>query len=80
MKIDLVEVDNLLYYINEKIRFDDYNLVIGPNGSGKTNLIRILKFISNYRIDDSKPKDISLINLELPANPSDILPFIKVRC
>lgn len=80
MKIDLVEIDNLLSYINEKIRFDDYNLVIGPNGSGKTNLIRILKFFSNYRIDDSKLKDISLINLELPANPSDILPFIKLRC
>ena len=27
-----------------------------------------------------KTKDISLIDLELPANPSDILPFIKLRC
>ena len=69
MKVDLIELDNLSSYINETIRFDDYNIVIGPNGSGKTNLIRILKFISYYGFYDKTPRNpthISLMDLELP--------------
>ncbi|GIU70957.1 MAG: hypothetical protein KatS3mg003_0436 [Candidatus Nitrosocaldaceae archaeon] len=45
MKIKKVKVHNLYSYNDAEFELDDYNVIVGPNGSGKTNIVRILKLI-----------------------------------
>jgi recombinational DNA repair ATPase RecF len=44
MKIKRLKIVNLYSYENECL--EDYNVVVGPNASGKTDLIRILQILS----------------------------------
>jgi AAA15 family ATPase/GTPase len=46
MKIKKVKVHNLYSYHDAEFELDDYNVIVGPNGSGKTNIVRILKLLS----------------------------------
>jgi len=47
MKLRKIEVRNLYSYADASCEFKDYNIVAGPNGSGKTNLARILNIFYN---------------------------------
>ena len=41
---------------DESITFDGYNVIIGPNDSGKTNLVRVIEFMTNSdtTVDDKR--------------------------
>jgi AAA15 family ATPase/GTPase len=45
VRIDEIEVGNILTYEKGTIPFESYNVIVGPNASGKTNIIRILDLI-----------------------------------
>ena len=48
MHIKKIRIKNLLSYKDATFNFDKYNVIVGTNNSGKTNLIRILeKIIGN---------------------------------
>jgi AAA15 family ATPase/GTPase len=51
MKINTVRIQNLLSIDDETITLENYNVVVGPNATGKTNFIRLLKFISSGQED-----------------------------
>ena len=42
MRIDTITVENLLSFDKSTFNFKKYNVIVGPNDSGKTNLLRIL--------------------------------------
>lgn len=50
MKIIRLKVCNLFSYKEAELRPEDYNVVVGYNASGKTNLVRILKLLAGYRV------------------------------
>src|SRR4051812_47889275 len=54
MKLAKVRICNLYSYQDEVIIFEDYNIIVGPNASGKTNLIRILEILNAYDIQSVK--------------------------
>ena len=68
MKIISFGIKNLYSFECEKIDFDSFNIIVGPNGGGKTNIIRSLKKIinrsnvNNEKInnDDDATKPITL--------------------
>ena len=45
MKISSMTISNLYSYSYTKANFEDFNIVVGHNVAGKTNLIRILKIL-----------------------------------
>ena len=52
MYLEQVYVRNLLSFDEAMIPFGKYNVIVGPNNSGKTNLLRILNMFSeNERLD-----------------------------
>ena len=46
MHINQIKIKNIYSFDEADFRFDQYNVIIGPNNSGKTNLVRILKRIA----------------------------------
>ena len=46
MKIESITIENLLSFSKSKFNFVDYNVIVGPNNSGKTSLLRILKMLT----------------------------------
>jgi predicted ATP-dependent endonuclease of OLD family len=51
MKLKKIHIHNLYSYKDASCEFKDYNIIVGPNGSGKTNLARILNiFYKNFEI------------------------------
>jgi len=48
MKIRSLQIKNLYSYRDTKFNFGDYNVIVGRNASGKTNLIRILKLLLSH--------------------------------
>lgn len=59
MKIRKIHIDNILSYDNETINLnDDLNIIVGANGSGKSNLMNIIIYIlkrfcfRNYEISN----------------------------
>ena len=57
MKVKKIHIDNILSYDNETIELNkDLNIIVGANGSGKSNLIsafRFVNYILMYGIDDA---------------------------
>lgn len=56
MKIDKIEVSNFKCFERAKLEFENFNVIIGKNASGKSNVISIIKFIRDmliYGIDDA---------------------------
>lgn len=45
MNIQRLYVNNLYSYSELEVEFDKYNLIVGPNNSGKTNILRIIDLI-----------------------------------
>ena len=46
LQLKRVLVKNLLSFERAEFRFGTYTVIVGPNNSGKTNLLRILSMIS----------------------------------
>lgn len=45
MHILQIKIDNFYSYDHAEFKFNDYNLIVGPNNSGKTNLMRLLSLL-----------------------------------
>ena len=45
MKLKSITIENLRSFENSEFNFEEYNVIVGPNNSGKTNLLRILKML-----------------------------------
>ena len=43
MKLKGITIENLRSFENSEFNFEEYNVIVGPNNFGKTNLLRILK-------------------------------------
>lgn len=59
MKILELYFKNLLSFEEAQIDFKQINLIVGPNNSGKTNILRILEYASN--------QDIPLSSFRIPT-------------
>lgn len=51
MKLSKIDIRNLYSYKEASIDLEKYNVVVGPNASGKTNLTRILRLLKAYGQD-----------------------------
>lgn len=72
MHIKSIHIQNLLSFVDAEFQFDQFNVIVGTNNSGKTNLVRILKLLfdsdslDNFRLenkikfDNNKNSRISL--------------------
>ena len=47
MKLKSITIENLRSFENSEFNFEEYNVIVGPNNSGKTNLLRILKTLAS---------------------------------
>lgn len=54
MKFKSIAIENILSFENSEFNFEEYNVIVGPNNSGKTNFLRILKMLASDMI--IKPK------------------------
>ena len=50
VKLKSVTIENLLSFENSEFNFKEYNVIVGPNNSGKTNLLRILKLLASENL------------------------------
>lgn len=57
MHIESITIQNLLSFKDAKFSFKKYNVIVGPNNAGKTNLVRILQAVVGG----------DLANFELPS-------------
>jgi AAA15 family ATPase/GTPase len=46
LKVTRGKISNLFSYQNEDVNLENYNVVVGPNSSGKTNLLRIFELLT----------------------------------
>ena len=51
MKIEKIEVKNFKCFKNIKLELKNFNVIIGKNASGKSNIINIIKFIKDLLMD-----------------------------
>jgi energy-coupling factor transporter ATP-binding protein EcfA2 len=49
VKIDRIRILNLFSYRDTELVLENYNIIVGHNASGKTNLIRLVEFIRYLR-------------------------------
>ena len=47
VKLKSITIENLLSFENSEFNFKEYNVIVGPNNAGKTNLLRILKLLAS---------------------------------
>lgn len=52
MRIESVTIKNLLSFEDAKFNFKKYNVIVGPNNAGKTNLVRILQALVHSNLTD----------------------------
>ena len=52
MQIDSITIKNLLSFKDVKFNFKKYNVIVGPNNAGKTNLVRLLEALVNSNLSD----------------------------
>ena len=52
MQIESITIKNLLSFKDAKFNFKKYNVIVGPNNAGKTNLVRILQALVNANLAD----------------------------
>jgi predicted ATP-dependent endonuclease of OLD family len=51
LRITLLEIKNLFSYKKANIRFESFNVLVGPNAAGKTNVNRILEFLHSGTVE-----------------------------
>ena len=51
MKLEKIEVSNFKCFKHIKFDLEDFNVIIGKNASGKSNIINIIKFIKDMLIN-----------------------------
>lgn len=83
MKFQEVYFKNLLSFEEVIIKLDQTNIIVGPNNSGKTNILRILDFLSNGTVPLSVlrlPKNLkrdqrigSVIGMELELSKDEAI-------
>lgn len=69
MHISRLKIFNLYSYSQTEVAFDDYNVVVGHNASGKTNLIRILKLLVGESYRGRTHLDISRLESSAKHSP-----------
>jgi AAA15 family ATPase/GTPase len=52
MKVTSMAISNLYSYSYAKANFEDFNVFVGHNVAGKTNLVRILQILVKHPEDD----------------------------
>lgn len=84
MNLQKIHILNLFSYDDTEINLQNYNVVVGPNNSGKTNLVRVLKLLQTsnqftytdlpqeFKFNKDKPTLISL-HLKLSDEETRIL-------
>ena len=84
MYLEQVHIKNLLSFEDALLSLAKYNVIVGPNNSGKTNFLRILAMIAkNERIDSfhlkrrlkldpEKPTEITL-RVRMEENESSMI-------
>lgn len=78
MKIASFKINNLFSFsiYNNKLKLSDFNLIIGPNNEGKSNLLKAIQFIGAF-IDIHVTK-VDFLNNHIPlAKLTEKLPFLK---
>ncbi len=75
MRIKSLTIKNVKSFKNEiKINFDDFNILMRPNGGGKSNLFDIITFtlrnflIYRYNFEESNPVTASQKNIHSPIS------------
>jgi AAA15 family ATPase/GTPase len=63
MKIKSIQIKNLYSYKDASFSFGNYNVIVGRNASGKTNLIRILKLLTKPSAPSTGPPSLSLTGI-----------------
>ena len=66
IKIDEIKVKNFKNIENATIKFDKYNLIVGSNNSGKSNLLMVFRFL-DFIINDSIDIVKRFFESEIPA-------------
>ena len=73
MNLKRVIIENILSFKHADLSFDAYTVIVGPNNSGKTNLLRILDMVSKNEnleylqlrkrqtLDPDAPSEITLV-------------------
>jgi energy-coupling factor transporter ATP-binding protein EcfA2 len=75
VRIDEIEIGNILTYERGTIPFESYNVIVGPNASGKTNIIRILDLIGSSSSNGITDKRLNR-KLKLNKNHRS---FLKIK-
>lgn len=52
MRIKSIRIKNLLSFKDAKFNFKEYNVIVGPNNAGKTNLVRILRALADGNLNN----------------------------
>ena len=47
MRLKSITIENLRSFENSEFSFKEYNVIVGSNNSGKTNLLRILRMLTS---------------------------------
>ena len=77
MYLEQIHVRNLLSFEDILLSFGKYNVIVGPNNSGKTNLLRILDMISkNGRLDFFQLQRRLKLN---PDEPTEITLTVRME-
>jgi predicted ATPase len=50
-----ITIDNFKSFKHIHIRLEKFNVLVGPNGSGKTNFLEVFKFIKDVLISGNRP-------------------------
>ena len=50
MKITKIEISNFKSFDNQSIHLNDFNLLVGANASGKSNLVQAFQFLRDIVI------------------------------
>ena len=68
MKIKSIKIENFRSHKDSTINLRDYNLITGPNSSGKSSIFyAILSFYNDKAIKFNKSKDVSKFNAGKPC-------------
>ncbi|MDR1945391.1 MAG: DNA replication/repair protein RecF [Candidatus Peribacteria bacterium] len=79
--ISEIILNNFRNYSSKKVNFNDkYNIIIGNNGVGKTNILEALSLFSNSRgLRNATNEELGNLNRSCPFLPEDIMYSLSLR-